>query len=287
MTIQGAISKLEFSLTENEKKIVDYIVKNGNKISMMNSTELSNAIGTSQSSIIKFVKKMGFHSFTDFKVQIREDFINQEQMDSLKSQNVSLADPLEDVIGAIYSESMESLSQTYRNLDQNLIKTCIEKIEKAERIYICGKGASFLPAQDLASKLVKFGMTVLCMSDLETVELTAKSSKKTDLYIFFSFSGETEELLRIMQQAKKGGVYTVVITKNLMSPLSSGADLCIEIVTNENKYRVASMSSRIAFFSIVDILFLGVLKNDLQDRLKKLPLAKKKKDIRGNDIWIR
>lgn len=287
MTIQGAISKLEFSLTENEKKIVDYIVKNGNKISMMNSTELSNAIGTSQSSIIKFVKKMGFHSFTDFKVQIREDFINQEQMDSLKSQNVSLADPLEDVIGAIYSESMESLSQTYRNLDQNLIKTCIEKIEKAERIYICGKGASFLPAQDLASKLVKFGMTVLCMSDLETVELTAKSSKKTDLYIFFSFSGETEELLRIMQQAKKGRVYTVVITKNLMSPLSSGADLCIEIVTNENKYRVASMSSRIAFFSIVDILFLGVLKNDLQDRLKKLPLAKKKKDIRGNDIWIR
>lgn len=287
MTIQGAISKLEFSLTENEKKIVDYIVKNGNKISMMNSTELSNAIGTSQSSIIKFVKKMGFHSFTDFKVQIREDFINQEQMDSLKSQNVSLADPLEDVIGAIYSESMESLSQTYRNLDQNLIKTCIEKIEKAERIYICGKGASFLPAQDLASKLVKFGMTVLCMSDLETVELTAKSSKKTDLYIFFSFSGETEELLRIMQQAKKGGVYTVVITKNLMSPLSSGADLCIEIVTNENKYRVASMSSRIAFFSIVDILFLGVLKNDLQDRLKKLPLAKKKKDIRGNDVWIR
>lgn len=287
MTIQGAISKLELSLTENEKKIVDYIVKNGNKISMMNSTELSNAIGTSQSSIIKFVKKMGFHSFTDFKVQIREDFINQEQMDSLKSQNVSLADPLEDVIGAIYSESMESLSQTYRNLDQNLIKTCIEKIEKAERIYICGKGASFLPAQDLASKLVKFGMTVLCMSDLETVELTAKSSKKTDLYIFFSFSGETEELLRIMQQAKKGGVYTVVITKNLMSPLSSGADLCIEIVTNENKYRVASMSSRIAFFSIVDILFLGVLKNDLQDRLKKLPLAKKKKDIRGNDVWIR
>lgn len=287
MTIQGAISKLELSLTENEKKIVDYIIKNGNKISTMNSTELSNAIGTSQSSVIKFVKKMGFHSFTDFKVQIREDFINQEQMDSLKSQNVSLADPLEDVIGAIYSESMESLSQTYRNLDRNIINTCIEKIEEAERIYICGKGASFLPAQDLASKLVKFGMTVLCMSDLETVELTAKSSKRTDLYIFFSFSGETEELLRIMQQAKKGGVYTVVITKNLISPLSSEADLCIEIITNENKYRVASMSSRIAFFSIVDILFLGVLKNDLQNRLKKLPLAKKKKDIRGNDIWIR
>lgn len=175
MTIQGAISKYELSLTENEKKISEYIVQNGTKISEMNSTELSKEIGTSQSSIIKFIKKIGFNSFVDFKVQAKEDFINQEQMDSLKSQNVSLADPFEDIIGAIYGESIESLSQTYLNLNKKVIEECIQKIETANRVYICGKGASLFPAQDLASKLMKFGMTVICIADLETVELTAKS----------------------------------------------------------------------------------------------------------------
>lgn len=287
MTIQGAISKYELSLTENERKIADYILKNGSEISMMNSTQLSDVIGTSQSAIIKFVKKIGFNGFTDFKIQAREDFVNQEQMNSLKSQNVSLADPLADIIGAIYGESIDSLEQTYLNLNQDVINTCIAKMEEADRIYVCGKGASFLPAQDLASKLLKFGMTVIAISDLETVELTAKSAKARDVYLFFSFSGETEELLRIMDKVKLGGAYTIVVTKNLASLLAKQANVCIEIVTNETKYRVASMSSRIAFFSIVDILFLGILKNDLQNRLKKLPLSKKKKDFSGNDILIR
>lgn len=287
MTIQGAISKYELSLTENERKIVDYILKNGNEISMMNSTQLSDAIGTSQSAIIKFVKKIGFSGFTDFKIQAREDFINQEQMNSLKSQNVSLADPLPDIIGAIYGESIDSLEQTFLNLNKDVINTCIVKMEEADRIYVCGKGASALPAQDLASKLLKFGMTVIETSDLETVELTAKSARVGDVYLFFSFSGETEELLRIMEKVKRGGAYTIVVTKNLASLLAKQANVCIEIVTNENKYRVASMSSRIAFFSIVDVLFLGILKNDLQNRLKKLPLAKKKKEFSGNDILIR
>ena len=110
MTVQAAISKYEFSFTENEKKIMNYIMENGNSITQMNSTELSQAIGTSQSAVIKFVKKIGYRSFTDFKMQVREDFISQEQVDSLKSQNVSLEDPLEDVIQAIYAESIDSLS---------------------------------------------------------------------------------------------------------------------------------------------------------------------------------
>lgn len=57
MTVQAAISKYEFSFTENEKKIMKYIMENGNAITHMNSTQLSQAIGTSQSSVIKFVKK--------------------------------------------------------------------------------------------------------------------------------------------------------------------------------------------------------------------------------------
>ena len=100
MTVQAAISKYEFSFTENEKKIMKYIMENGNAITHMNSTQLSQAIGTSQSSVIKFVKKIGYRSFTDFKIQVREDFIDHEQVESLRAQNVSLEDPLPDVIRA-------------------------------------------------------------------------------------------------------------------------------------------------------------------------------------------
>lgn len=275
MTVQAAISKYEFSFTENEKKIMKYIMENGNAITHMNSTQLSQAIGTSQSSVIKFVKKIGYRSFTDFKIQVREDFIDHEQVESLRAQNVSLEDPLPDVIRAIYSESIESLSQTYINLDKDTVKKCISCIENAKRIYICGKGASYLPAYDLSTKLMKFGMTVICIQDLETMEVTAGSARKEDLYFFFSFSGESEELIRIMKRARRHNAETVLVTKNTTSTLAELADMCIGIVTNEAKYRAASMSSRIVFFSIVDVLFLGVLKNDLKNRLKKLPLEKK------------
>lgn len=270
MTIQAAISKMELSFTETEKKIANYIMQNGGSIAKMNSTELSAFAGTSQSSIIKFVKKIGFDCFTDFKIQIHEDFINKEQVESLQSQNVSLEDPLEDVVRAIYRESMDSLSQTYKHIEHQRIKDSIDLLEHANRIYICGKGASFLPAQDLTSKLLKFGFTVICLQDLETMELTAASAQEEDVYVCFSFSGETKELIQIFTKAKANRAKLIVITKNTQSTLGRLSDLCIEIVTNEPKYRAASMSSRIVFFSIVDVLYLGVLKKDLSNRLQKI-----------------
>lgn len=268
MTIRAAVSQKEMNFTETEKKIADYIMENGDSIAKMNSTELSNAIGTSQSSIIKFVKKIGMNSFTDFKVQLHHEFISTQQVDSLKSQNTSLEDDIEDVVKAIYQESIDSMYNTMINIDMEAFKTSIQLIEKAGRIYICGKGASFLPAQDLASKLMKFGMTAICIQDLETMALTAVSAKENDIFIFFTFSGETIELIKILQGAKDNHSKIITVTKNAESTIGSQSTICLQIVTNEPKHRAASMSSRIVFFSIVDILYLGVLKNDLKKRLR-------------------
>ena len=268
MNIRAAISNKELSFTETEKKIADYLLKHGQCVAQMNSTQLGEAVGTSQSSIIKFIHKLGFSRFGDFKLQIYEDFIRKKQMNLLKAQRVSLEDPFPWLMQGIYEESIESLRHTCEGLHDQPVSECIAWMEQARRIYICGKGASYFPAQDLAGKLLKFGFTIICLQDLETMEISAGGASDGDVYLCFSYSGESEELKRIFVKAKAGGAKTIVITKNAHSTLKEMSDLCLTIVTNEPHDRIASMSSRIAFFSIVDVLFLGILKSDLHERLR-------------------
>lgn len=270
MKIQTLISNRELSFTATEKKIADYLLTHGAAVARMNSTRLSEAIGTSQSSIIKFIHKLGFSRYGDFKLQVHEDFIRRNQMNTLKAQSVSLEDPFPQVIQGIYAESIASLRHTMESLQTQPLVECIACMEQAQRIFICAKGASYFPAQDLADKLLKFGFTVLCMQDLETMESSAVGANDQDVYVCFSYSGETAELKRIFAKAKQGGAKRIVITKNTHSTLRDMSDLCLTIVTNEPNYRVASMSSRIAFFSIVDVLFLGILKNNLNERLRMI-----------------
>lgn len=264
------LTRNELTYTDTEKKIATFILNSGKSVANMRSGELAEKIGVSQSTIIKFVKKLGFNGFMDFKVRLSESYGREEHVTPLKHDDISLEDSMEDVAKAIVSESVTALLKSYENMRFSNIEESIELINTSKRIFICGKGSSALPAQDLAEKLIKLGFTVLWYYDLETMEVASLTVNEEDVFVSFSFSGETRSITRILKNAKKRGAKVVAITKNINSSHGTLADVVIEIYSNETILRTAAMSSRIAFFSVVDILFLGVVKRELPERLAKI-----------------
>ncbi|RHR28159.1 MurR/RpiR family transcriptional regulator [Clostridium sp. AF19-22AC] len=268
--IRKELSRKDSEFTQTEKKIATYILNKGHNFSQMSSTEVAEELGVGQSTIIKFVKKCGFNGFMDFKIQLSQSFVRDENILPLTHDDISLEAPLEDVAKAIVSESISALTKSFDIMDLDSFNQAIEWIDSSPRIYICGKGSSTLPAQDLSSKLMKLGLPVLWYQDLESVEAASLSADKQALFIVFSFSGETKEIVRILQNAKKNNAKIILVTKNVKSTMGKLAGLTLEIISNETIFRTAAMSSRIAFFSIVDILFLGIIKKDLKHRLKMI-----------------
>lgn len=268
--IRREFSRKDAEFTPTEKKIAEFILNNGNSFATMSSTEVANHLGVAQSSVIKFVKKCGFNGLMDFKIQLSQSFARDESSLPLTHDGISLEAPLEEVSRAIVAESISALTKSLEIMDFDMIEAALSLIDKADRIYVCGKGSSSLPAQDLASKLMKVGLPVFWYQDLELVEEASLVSNDKAVFIMFSFSGETKSIIHIAENAKNRGSKVIAITKNLSSELCEYADVKIEIISNETICRTAAMSSRIAFFAIVDILFLGIIKKDLKHRLKMI-----------------
>ena len=268
-SILSEISKKELSYTKTEKKIAEYILKLRENIISYSTFELAKELGVSQSAIMKFLKKTTDVGFTEFKLLLSKEYeLDQKrEVTSLSHDNISLTDSVEKVSKAIIEESIVSLTKTSEHLDLNKVKKSIEIINNSKRIFIVGAGSSSLPALDLASKLMKVGITAIWYQDIDSIQAAAFSSNAEDLFIAFSYTGKTKKIIEVLKEAKEKKAQTIVITKNTESPQSKIADIVIEIISNETDLRTSAMSSRIVFFSIVDILFLGVIKKDLNNRL--------------------
>lgn len=67
--MDNLISKIQsMNLTKTEKVIADYILDNINNIGLSTVTDISLKLGVSDTSIIRFIRLLGFAGFADFKI---------------------------------------------------------------------------------------------------------------------------------------------------------------------------------------------------------------------------
>jgi len=71
--MDNLISKIQsMNLTKTEKVIADYILDNINNIGLSTATDVSLKLGVSDTSIIRFIRLLGFAGFADFKNTMKE-----------------------------------------------------------------------------------------------------------------------------------------------------------------------------------------------------------------------
>jgi len=64
-------------LTKTEKKIADYFLENMNNLCLKTATDLASAIKVSDTSIIRFIRMLGFAGYSEFHKKMKEEFIQQ------------------------------------------------------------------------------------------------------------------------------------------------------------------------------------------------------------------
>ena len=141
-------------------------------------------------------------------------------------------------------------------------------IYETKRIAVCGVGASNLTAQDFHDKLHRMGFHIFWASDQEMQKMNCALLDESDLLIVFSFSGNSEVMLKCMETVKSNGGTVFLISNYSNSPAARLADLIIHTVANEEKFRVGAITSRFAQLAIVDLLVL-LLTLNYQDEVSR------------------
>ena len=241
--------------TPSDKKIGEYIVDNPEQIVNYNTLELADLIDTSQSAIIRFIKKIGYKGYIDFKIDVAKSL--EESNDFFPDEVITKNESIENIISKSKNNVLATVEKTYALIDTEAIKRSIDDINKANNIYLAGVGSSGLICEDFSYKLQRTGKKVFYQVDAHTNLALVANIDKDDLLIAISYSGLTKEILIASEYAKKVGAKVISISKSLNSTLAHNSNELLLIPEIEREMRYGAISSRLSSQIITDILYYG------------------------------
>lgn len=90
MNIVEELSK-KIKLTETEKEILEYMVENLDALLKLSSRKLAEKTYTSPTTIVRFVKKLGYQNYNDFKYNIISKLKNSDEESQIKVHEEALS----------------------------------------------------------------------------------------------------------------------------------------------------------------------------------------------------
>ncbi|RJE86081.1 MurR/RpiR family transcriptional regulator [Paenibacillus sp. 1011MAR3C5] len=258
------------SLTPVERLVAEYILANKEEIPHLSIKSLAQASKTSDASVLRFCKTMGYNGYRSFIVSISASLGSMDEDSGDQYTDIQPGDELMTIISNISRNNMRSIEDTLSVLDRSAVERAVLALRTSKRIIFFGIGASGLVAQDAEQKFTRINMMCHAFLDGHSQLTAAALLTKDDVAIFISNSGDTIEILDSLEIAKKNGAHIVAITKYGKSELSSRADTLLSISTPEISIRSGAMGSRIAMLTIIDMLFAGVASADYQQVKKYL-----------------
>ncbi len=277
MNIQLRIQQEEDRLSKTDMRIANYVLTHREEVKSLTSTEFAEKITVGQSSVIKFIKKIGFTGFTDFKIALSEELAREKSPESTAPygalhNNITLDDSIETIASKISYNHIQSIERTITHiLDSEMLQRVdkiIDHLDKARKIVILGIGASSLVAKDFEHKLTKIGK--IAIHDLDShVQVThAISANSQDIILTISHSGETELFIETLKAVADQKIERISITGSKTNTIAKLSNLNICTVASENFIRSSALSSRITQLTLIDMLFIGLLKRNYQSGIE-------------------
>ena len=257
-------------LTESEKMLSDYIIKNFDRVLTSSIHTLAKETDMSVATVVRFAKHLGFEGYKDFRLYLaqcgneHEDFI----LDFSKNENSPDAQ-----ISRMLSSCAECLALTEKNLDYIALSRIAEKIHNAGKVAFFGAGTSYIVCQDAEIKFKRIGISTDCACEQNSASAILLNMKKGDVIFGISHSGNNEFVEAVLKTAREKGLITVAVTTFKNSKVSSLADCVLYTQTRESPLHKTAITSRVGQFAMMDSLFMTYLTayyNECMENIQRL-----------------
>ncbi|MBR3707849.1 MAG: SIS domain-containing protein, partial [Lentisphaeria bacterium] len=124
-------------------------------------------------------------------------------------------------------EGIEAIKQQLDNNFVELVAACIKALDNGGKIVITGVGKSGHIGSKMAATLASTGSTAIFMHPVEAMHGDLGMLQENDIMIALSYSGETQELTRMIIPAKRLGVPVACFTGIPESTLAKLSDIVV------------------------------------------------------------
>lgn len=254
--IRGSLGEL----SPTEHAIGSYLLDAPHDVLRLPIAEVALRIGTSQAAIVRFCKRYGLHGFKELKQEMTTCLLQPAEDETMLEKAYPAWDSAEstqELITKVTQNHISSIIDSRTLLSAGEMERAIDAVSGAARIDFYGVGASGLIAQDAQLKFSRIGVICNSYSDSHFQICSAATLSKNDVAVLISNSGTTRDLLEIAAAAKESGATLIVVTSAPKSRLAAFANILLQTCSPEISTYNSAMGTRIAQFTLLDILFCG------------------------------
>ncbi len=255
------ISNMLEDFSARERKVADYILEKPEKIKDLNTYEIAERTDTSQATVVRFSKRIGFKGFPDFKIALSQDLGNRkaEAHVNIIHEEIKSDDTFEIIGKKISNANIVAINNTYEVTDFNELEKAVVELGKADKIMIAGVGFSGIVAKDFSYKLLELGKHAIIENDNHMQLSYLSTMTEKDILFVISHSGKTVEMYNLVQVAKNKKVKIIAMTSIAPNPIRELADIKLSTVEMKSNFRSTALSPRISQLTVIDMLYVKLM----------------------------
>lgn len=252
-----------------EATVAKYICAHPEECARLTVRELAEKTWSSPSSIVRMCREIGFKGYREFRQELLLDVHNLGETGSHKEVELDGTATTAEIIQSITRQNIQCLTDTQYLLEEEVVWACVELIRRARTVLLFGIGASLCVARDAYLKFLRVDKPCILNDDWHSQLLQARNATAEDVGIAFSYSGQTDEVIKCMEELKKNGTPCIAVTRSVPSPVAKLADYRLYTATNEYTFRIGALSSRMAQLNVVDILYAAFVNAEYDYCMKR------------------
>lgn len=240
-----------------ERRIADYILDNAHLLRDYSSQQLASALGISQSSVVKFSQKLGFKGYPDLKYSVGQAVARgSDGQPASNDPAPARGDGYQQLQDALRRSKAAAEDETRLLNPRAHIEQIVARLDRAQKVFVCGLGDDGLFAREFAMRLSLLGMLTVHHADAILMMTNISAARPGDLMIVFSEFGKLPQLSQLSRTFQDAGGAVVSITRHTANPLRAHADAALVVSAHDPAPHIEQLLYRSSLQYLLDFLFV-------------------------------
>ena len=248
------------SFTRSERKIADYVLEHQKETQYISITDLSNQCEVAVSTVSLFCRKLKLAGFNDFKLELARA-ASPAGGAGIGSGGRGASTPTA-VKDKVLREAQDALTNAYHMLAEREVARAADLLRDAGQVICLGQGTHSVVALAAWAQFSTTSSKFKTIQDSHMQIVTLSTLSKTDVVLYFSYSGATHEVLSAAEVIRNRGARLILVTRYLNSPASAYADVVLLCGPNELPFQFGSSAALVAQLYVVEVLLSEFVRRD-------------------------
>lgn len=280
--IMKTIKKEYSKLSKSHKIIATYILENYDKAAFLTAAALGEAVGISESTVVRFSLKLGYEGYRELQNEL-EEFI-KTKLTTVQRLNLAKSnyEDKKNIISNTMETDMDNIKKITHEIDIHSFNEAIRIILEAKQIYIIGLRSSYFLAGYLNFYL-KFLLENVRLVEIGPNEIFEQmlNISAEDVIIVITYPRYSQRIMEVLEYSKEQNTQIITITDSLISPAAQKADIALIAPSD----MLSFVDSLVAPMSLINALIIALgaeKKEDLNNYFGELERVWEKYNIYKN-----